>query len=251
MKKIYLLPNLVTTAGLYCGFYAIVLAIEHKFEASAWAILAACIFDQLDGRIARLAHATSEFGVEYDSLSDLVSFGVAPAVLIYQGFVSGYGRLGWIVGFLFVTCAALRLARFNVRVDSVAKGIFQGLPVPIAACTLAGFVFFQSEVNLPVLASPVTTRITVAALMLLLSSLMVSTLPYPSFKDVNAYSRARFGIFVLGVLAIVLIALRPEVTIFLIGFAYCFYGPFAYVVRTINRAVKRRSLKHGGASRVR
>src|SRR6185437_325860 len=143
MRKIYLVPNFVTTANLFCGFYSIVASIQSDFTIAAWAIVAAGIFDLLDGRIARLAKATSEFGSEYDSMSDLVSFGLAPAILQYQWSLYPFGRLGWMVCFIFMMCGALRLARFNVNIEVVPKGHFQGLPIPMAAGILSTLVIFS------------------------------------------------------------------------------------------------------------
>ena len=129
MRKVYLVPNFVTTANMLCGFYSIIASIHLEFSAAAWAIVAAGIFDMLAGRIARLAKATSQFGVEYDSLSDLISFGIAPAILLYQWALEPYDRLGWLAAFLFLACGALRLARFNVNSSSLPKNYFQGLPI--------------------------------------------------------------------------------------------------------------------------
>ena len=126
MKKIYLVPNFVTTANMFSGFYSIIASTHGEFVTASWAIIAAGIFDMLDGRIARLAKATSQFGVEYDSLSDLLSFGVAPAILLYQWALEPYDRLGWIAAFLYLACGALRLARFNVNTESQPKNFFQG-----------------------------------------------------------------------------------------------------------------------------
>src|SRR4051794_37003749 len=144
MKKIYLVPNFVTTANLFCGFYSIIATLNHEYLTASWAIIAAGIFDMLDGRIARLAKATSQFGVEYDSLSDLLSFGAAPAVLLYQWTLAPFDRLGWLAAFLFLACGALRLARFNVSTVVTPKNYFQGLPIPMAAGIVATFIIFNS-----------------------------------------------------------------------------------------------------------
>ena len=140
-KGIYLLPNLLTSISLLSGFYAIVVAsgLERQFYIAAIAIFISCIFDMLDGRVARLTHSTSKFGVEYDSLSDVIAFGVAPAVLVYNWALRGYGRFGWLAAFLFVACGAMRLARFNIQVDTVQKKSFLGLPIPAAAAAIAGY----------------------------------------------------------------------------------------------------------------
>ena len=217
MRKIYLLPNFVTTANMFSGFFAVIAAIQHDFRLAAWAIIAAGIFDMLDGRIARLAKATSSFGVEYDSLSDLVSFGAAPAILIYLWALEPYSRLGWLAAFLYMACGALRLARFNVMSGKLSKAYFQGLPIPIAAGIVATFVIFQHELNLPTLEDITPYALGMA---LGLGSLMVSSIPFPSFKELNWRSRASFGYLMVGVMVMILVAVRPEVTLFLILGAY-------------------------------
>lgn len=221
MRKIYILPNLITTANLFCGFYAIILATQKQFELAAWTLIAATIFDALDGRIARLAKATSNFGIEYDSLSDLTSFGLAPGVLLYLWALEPLGRFGWLAGFLFVACAALRLARFNVSSFSEKpKKHFQGMPSPVAAGSLATFIIFQNETGLPGDASDSVTRFVALAMILANSGLMVSLIPFPSFKEINWRSRASFGYLLVGVIALALIALKPSVNLFIVVAAY-------------------------------
>ncbi len=215
MRKIYIVPNFVTTANMACGFYSIIASIHGDFVTASWAIVAAAVFDLMDGRIARLAKATSRFGVEYDSLSDLLSFGVAPAILLYRWALWPFDRLGWLAAFLYLACGALRLARFNVNVDIAPKGFFQGLPIPMAAGMVATFVIFSDAMNLPVL-----PKLVVLTLTLGLASLMVSTIRFPSFKELNWRSRASFGYLMVGVLAMILIAVKPEVTLFLLLSAY-------------------------------
>jgi CDP-diacylglycerol--serine O-phosphatidyltransferase len=221
MRKIYILPNLVTTANLFCGFYAIILATQGQFELAAWTLIAATVFDALDGRIARLARATSNFGVEYDSLSDLTSFGLAPGVILYLWVLEPMGRFGWLAGFLFVACAALRLARFNVSsFAEKPKKHFQGMPSPVAAGSLATFMIFQYETGFPGEASDLSTRFVALGMLLANSALMVSLIPFPSFKEINWRSRASFGYLMIGVLALVLIALKPSINLFLVVAAY-------------------------------
>lgn len=215
MRKIYIVPNLVTTANLFCGFYSITESLHFEFPAAAWAILAAAVFDALDGRVARLAKATSKFGVEYDSLSDLISFGVAPALLMYQLAFVPYGRLGMLVAFLFVTCGALRLARFNVTSELLPKGVFQGLPIPGAAAAVATLVIANHAlhwVRVP--------HVGLVGWSLFISTLMVSTLKFPSFKELNWRSRASFAYLMIGVMVMVLIAVKPEVTLFFVISTY-------------------------------
>jgi CDP-diacylglycerol--serine O-phosphatidyltransferase len=216
MRKIYLVPNFVTTANMFCGFYSVVASAQGDFVTAAWAIVAASVFDMLDGRIARLAKATSQFGVEYDSLSDLVSFGLAPGFLLYQWALQPFGRLGWMAAFLFVACGALRLARFNVNTGVVPKGYFQGLPIPMAAGMVATFIIFSNTVGWTL----DQTQTAVLALTFGLASLMVSTIRFPSFKELNWRSRASFGFLLVGVLAMILVAVKPEITLFLVGSTY-------------------------------
>ena len=215
MRKIYIVPNFVTTANMFCGFYSIVASIHQDYLTAAWAIIAASVFDMLDGRIARLAKATSQFGVEYDSLSDLISFGVAPGILLYQWALEPFGRLGWLASFLFVACGALRLARFNVNSGALPKGYFQGLPIPMAAGIVATFIIFTQSLDLIV-----SNHWVVIALTFGLASLMVSTIRFPSFKELNWRSRASFGYLMTGVLSMILIAAKPEIMLFLIGSTY-------------------------------
>jgi len=210
MRKIYLLPNFVTTANLFSGFYSIISAINHDYVTAAWAILAAGVFDMLDGRVARLAKATSLFGVEYDSLSDLVSFGLAPAILLYQWALEPFHRLGWLAAFLFMVCGALRLARFNVNASVLPKNYFQGLPIPIAAGVIATYILFSATLEITVAQNVVALILTFG-----LASLMVSSIQFPSFKEVNWRSRASFSYLMVGVLSMILIAVKPEVTLFL------------------------------------
>lgn len=215
MRKIYIVPNVVTTLALFCGFYAIISTLRFEFLAASWSILLAAVFDALDGRIARMAKATSSFGVEYDSLSDLVSFGVAPGVLLYQWALQPYQRLGYLAAFLFVACGALRLARFNVSTSFCSKKFFQGLPIPIAAGTVATFVIFSHTWT-----GFLNRDFFVLFLTFSLSSLMVSTVQFPSFKELNWRSRSTFGYLIVGVLAMILIASHPEVTLFFLLAGY-------------------------------
>jgi CDP-diacylglycerol--serine O-phosphatidyltransferase len=215
IRKIYLIPNFVTTANMFCGFYSIIAAIKSDFTTASWAILAAAVFDALDGRIARLARATSQFGVEYDSLSDLVSFGMAPAVLLHQWALEPFGRLGWLAAFLFLVCGALRLARFNVTTANLPKGYFQGLPIPAAAGMVATFIIFIQYTGWEI-----SHEWGVLVLTFALASLMVSTVKFPSFKELHWRSRATFGYLMVGVLGMILIAAKPEIALFAVGSTY-------------------------------
>ena len=215
MRKIYLVPNFVTTANMFCGFYSVIASINHEYLPAAWALLAAGVFDALDGRIARLAKATSLFGVEYDSLSDLVSFGMAPGILLYQWALQPFGRLGWLAAFLFMVCGALRLARFNVKASVAPKNFFEGLPIPIAAGLIATYIIFSQTLEISAGQNIVALVMTFG-----LASLMVSSIPFPSFKEFNWRSRSSFGYLMVGVLAMILIAVKPEVTLFILVSVY-------------------------------
>jgi CDP-diacylglycerol---serine O-phosphatidyltransferase len=215
IRKIYIVPNFVTTANMFCGFYSVIAAIQGDFITASWAIMAASVFDMLDGRVARLAKATSQFGVEYDSLSDLISFGMAPAVLLYLWALRPYGRLGWLAAFLYLACGALRLARFNVTTQAQPKGYFQGLPIPMAAGVIATFIIFIQNFSFEESQHWIVLLLTFG-----LSSLMVSTIRFPSFKELNWRSRASFGYLMVGVLSMILIAAKPDWSLFLLLSTY-------------------------------
>jgi CDP-diacylglycerol--serine O-phosphatidyltransferase len=219
---IYVLPNLVTTGNLFFGFFAIVQSIRGHFEYAAYAIVAAAVFDLLDGRLARLTRSTSKFGAEYDSLCDLVSFGVAPGLLLFLWALQPFERLGWIASFLYITCGALRLARFNVQAHVIEKAYFQGLPIPMAAGIVASSVMAFKEMNW----DP-SGNIGVLAMTFLLAFVMVSTFRYRSFKDLDLKERLPFRYLVLGILLMILVALRPELYLFLMFLAYATLGAIA------------------------
>lgn len=233
MRKIYLVPNFVTTGNMFCGFYSLIASIRGDYVTAAWAVLAATIFDALDGRVARLAKATSPFGVQYDSLSDLISFGIAPGILLYMWALEPFKRLGWLAAFLFVACGALRLARFNVNSGTVPKGYFQGLPIPGAACLVATYIIFNDALDWIPPQHPFTLMLTFGA-----ASLMVSTIPFPSFKEFHWKSRATFGYLLIGVLAMILIAVRPEVTLFLLICSYVGLSLVGNLVKFVLRSVR-------------
>jgi len=228
---------------MFCGFYSIISSIHNDFVISAWAIVAAGVFDMLDGRIARLAKATSQFGVEYDSLSDLISFGVAPGILLYQWALEPYDRLGWLAAFLFVTCGALRLARFNVNSSALPKNYFQGLPIPMAAGMVATFIIFNQTLAWPSSREPFVLLLTFG-----LASLMVSTIRFPSYKELNWRSRATFGYLLVGVLTMILIAVKPEVTLFLFLSAYIGLSLVWNVVRIAVKSPKATKSESGSTS---
>ena len=221
MKKgVYLLPNLCTTASHFCGFFSVIKSLSGDFTAAAWAILVAGIFDLLDGRLARLARAESQFGIEYDSLVDLSSFGLAPGILAYTWSLYGLGKLGWLAGFLYFACGALRLARYNAQHDDIEQDYFQGLPIPVAAYVVATFVIFhQHYYAFP----PEGSRI-MAAMTGALALLMVSTIRYRSMKSVDLRSRNSFFALVLLVFAIFVIAIKPELMMFVLTLGYVASG---------------------------
>jgi CDP-diacylglycerol--serine O-phosphatidyltransferase len=228
MKRgIYLLPNLLTTGNLFCGFYGIIAAIKYDFRTAAIAILVSCLFDILDGKVARLTGSISRFGVEYDSLADLVAFGVAPALLVYLWALNPFGRLGWAAAFLFVACGALRLARFNVQADSASKKHFVGLPIPGAAAMVATTVLFFYRMG----GSDPTQNFLLLAMTYVLSFLMVSSIPYYSFKEFDGLQRMRFRTLFLMILLFSVIAARPTIMLFTLGLVYVSSGPVGYVHR--------------------
>lgn len=220
-RGIYVLPNLCTTANLFCGFFSVVATLEEKFVQASLAILAGGVFDFLDGRVARLTNAESEFGIEYDSLVDLASFGLAPGILIYYWSLSGYSRMGWLVAFLFFACGALRLARFNVQIDSVEKNFFQGLPIPSAAYMIATTVIFHDFLFDGLLPQ---RSVWVLLLVAGLALLMVSTIRYRSFKTIDFHSRWPFFSLVVVVATIFVIASAPQITLFALVLIYVLSG---------------------------
>jgi CDP-diacylglycerol--serine O-phosphatidyltransferase len=210
-RGIYLLPNLFTTGALFAGFYAIVQAMNGRFEYAAVAIFIAMVLDGLDGRVARMTHTQSAFGAEYDSLSDMVSFGVAPALVIYEFALQGMGKLGWIAAFVYCAGAALRLARFNTQIDTVTdKRFFQGLPSPSAAALVAGFVWVMVEYG--VAGQDVRWLAAVVALFAGIS--MVSNFRFYSGKEINLRKSVPFFVILLIVLAFILVSTSPPEVLF-------------------------------------
>ena len=227
-KGIYLLPNLLTTAGLFAGFYSIVAAIDGNFAAAAWAIFVAMVVDGMDGRVARLTSTASDFGKEYDSLADMVSFGLAPAIVTYQWgverlseFGAVWGRLGWLAAFLYAAAAAFRLARFNTNAGWQDKRYFQGLASPPAAAGVASMVWLSTEYGIEGLVALVA-GITITAVAGLL---MMSRFRYLSFKDISPGHRVRFAHLLVIPLVIIVVALEPPLMIFLLFTVYAFSGP--------------------------
>ena len=223
-KGVYLLPNLITTGALFAGFYAIIAAMAGSFEGACIAIVIAGFLDALDGRIARMTNTSTEFGVQYDSMSDLVAFGVAPAVLLFSWALSDLGKIGWIIAFLYVCCAAMRLARFNVLPESK---VFFGLASPAAAGTMATMVWTWVD-NLGAMES-MEISVIVAILTTLVAILMVSNVQYYSPKNIKG--RVPF-IYMLGmVLLFVVVAIYPPGMLFCVGLAYACSGPLHSLFR--------------------
>jgi CDP-diacylglycerol--serine O-phosphatidyltransferase len=222
-RGIYLLPNAFTTGALFCGFYAIVMAMNQRFEHAAWAIFIALVLDGLDGRIARLTNTQSEFGAQYDSLSDMVSFGAAPALVIYEWSLRGMGKLGWIAAFVYCAGAALRLARFNTNIEVVDKRFFQGLPSPAAAAIVGGFVLLMVDLEVPGLQLAWTSF----AIALFAGLTMVTNVPFYSFKDVNFRKSVPFIAVFLIALFFALVSIDPPKVLFPL---FIVYGLSGYLV---------------------
>lgn len=234
-KGIFLLPNLLTTGGLFSGFYAIVASMNGHFEAAAVAIFVAMIFDGLDGRVARLTNTQSEFGAQYDSMSDMLSFGMAPALVAYNWGLADYGKFGWLAAFIYVACAALRLARFNANLGVTDGRFFQGLASPAAAAIVAGMVWCGSIYEI----DGDNIGYLVGVLTIVVGLLMVSNFRYNSFKDLNWRDRVSFLTILLVLLVFVVIASRPAEMLFGIFFIYACSGPITTI-----RSVRKLKLEH-------
>lgn len=233
-KGIYVIPNLFTSASLFGGFYAVIASIQGRFEAAAIAIVISCVFDGLDGRIARITRTTSLFGKEYDSLSDLVAFGVAPGILAFEWALESFGRLGWLAAFMYVICGALRLARFNVQKNSLDANYFKGLPIPAAACFIASLILFTSALE----GIEKNKSLLIIVMIYTLSFLMVSSVDYLNFKKFDIRNQKPFNMLVSIILVLLVIAYRPKIMLFFIILLYVLSGP----VITLFRIHGRRSL---------
>ncbi|MEO5699685.1 MAG: CDP-diacylglycerol--serine O-phosphatidyltransferase [Casimicrobiaceae bacterium] len=230
-RGIYLLPNLFTTAALFAGFYAIVQAMNTRFDQAAVAIFIAMVLDTLDGRVARLTRTQSAFGAEYDSLSDMVSFGVAPALVIYEWSLRGLGKLGWLAAFVYVAGAALRLARFNTMLEVADKRWFSGLPSPSAAAVVAGFVWIMDDYAI----DPGTLRWYAWVVTLFAGLTMVSNVKYYSFKTINLKRSVPFVAVFLIVLAMALVSYQPANVLFAAFVLYGLSGYFGWAWMTWRR----------------
>jgi len=240
-KGVFLLPSLITTLGFFCGFYALIAVFKGDYYNAAWAIILAGFLDFLDGKVARLTNTTSKFGMEYDSLCDLMSFGIAPAFLAYSWVLQPYGRVGWMAAFLYAICGALRLARFNTQSETgVVGNRFIGLPIPAAAGFIASMVIMANDL----LAIDKLHPIIIVMAVYILAFLMVSNFKYISAKQFEFGKRKPFGILVFMILGIYIIAVLPELMLFLIALAYAASGPFTWA-RT--RLKKKSGLKSADA----
>ncbi|NWG31511.1 MAG: CDP-diacylglycerol--serine O-phosphatidyltransferase [Rhodocyclaceae bacterium] len=237
-RGIYILPNLFTTAALFSGFYAIVQAMNGKFEVAAVAIFIAMVFDGLDGRVARLTHTQSAFGAEYDSLSDMVSFGAAPALVVYEWALKDLGKLGWIAAFIYCVGAALRLARFNTNIEVVDKRWFQGLPSPAAAALVAGLVWVLIDNEW----SGQEARWYACALTIFAGVTMVTSLRYYSGKNINLRKSVPFIIVVAVALGFALVSSYPPGVLFALFLAYALSG---YVIAVLDWLDSRKKLAQG------
>ena len=219
-KGIYLLPNLLTTGALFAGFYAVLSGFSGQYELAAIAIFTAMVFDGLDGRVARMTNTQSDFGVQYDSLSDMVSFGIAPAIVIYGWGLTGLGKVGIAAAFVYASCAALRLARFNVQSSVNSGKFFIGLPSPAAAALIAGFVWSAQSMQPTLLISSLTAILTVLA-----GLLMVSNFKYPSFKQIDLRGKVPFVVILSIVMSFVVITIDPPRILFMLALGFVIYAP--------------------------
>ncbi len=235
-KGVYLLPNLITTGGLFAGFYAVVAGMRGDFESAAVAIFFAMVLDGLDGRIARLTNTSSKFGAEFDSLADMVSFGVAPALVMFSWALGELGKFGWSAAFIYVACAALRLARFNTRIDTADKNYFTGLASPAAAAIIASTVWVCNDLGWVGEDLPGEVAFVVALLTAAVGIMMIANVPYYSFKELDFRGRVPFVVIILVVLGISLVTLDPP-SMFLLAFlGYALSGPLMQLQRWRKRS---------------
>lgn len=229
-KGIYLLPNLLTTAGLFSGFYAVVMSMNNHFESAAIAIFIAMVFDGLDGRVARITNTQSDFGAEYDSMADMVSFGMAPALVAYNYGLTELGKIGWLAAFIYVAGAALRLARFNTQVGTADKRFFQGLASPAAAALVAGMVWVGVDYDI----DGNELGLIVALVTGLSGILMVSNFKYNSFKEVDWHGKVPFVAILVVLLIFVIVSTAPSLVLFIVFVLYALAGPIN-TFRTVDK----------------
>ncbi len=226
-KGVYLLPNLITSASLFGGFYSIIASLDGHFERAAVAIFISAILDGLDGKIARLTGSSSKFGVEYDSLADLIAFGLAPGVLIFTWALRPFGRYGWLAAFLYVVCGALRLARFNVQITTIESKRFNGLPIPAAAalvCMTVLMFFYLGR------GEEMAKHITVLVIVYALAFLMISNVKYYSFKELSLSQRMPFRLLVGLIFLLIVVAAEPTVMLFILTLGYVVSGPITTLI---------------------
>jgi len=233
-KGIYILPNLFTLAALFGGFYAVVMSMNQRFDMAAAGVFVAMVLDSLDGRVARMTNTQSAFGEQMDSLSDMVSFGAAPALIAYEWALKGLGRWGWIAAFVYCACAALRLARFNVNTGVVDKRYFQGLPSPAAAALVAGFIWLMTDYGI----KGYEVAWVMFGFALYAGLTMVTNVPFYSFKDVSMKKSVPFAVIVLIALGIAVINIDPPVVLFVL---FCLYGISGYVLYGYRKAKGQRA----------
>ena len=230
-QGIYLLPNLFTTGALFAGFYAVVAAMRGDFESAPIAILFALVFDGLDGRIARLTNTSSKFGAEFDSLSDMVSFGVAPALVMFSWALGDLGKLGWSAAFIYVACAALRLARFNTQIETADKNYFTGLASPAAACVIVSTVWVFNDLGMVGDNLPYELSVLVALLTAAIGFLMIANFPYYSGKGIDFRGRVPFVVMIAVVMVFGLVTVDPPRIFLLASLAYAASGPVMALVK--------------------
>ncbi len=230
-QGIYLLPNLFTTGGLFAGFYAVIAAMRGDFESAPIAILAALVLDGLDGRIARMTNTQSKFGAEFDSLADMVSFGVAPALVMFSFALDELGKFGWSAAFIYVACAALRLARFNTQIDTADKNYFTGLASPSAACIIVSAVWVCSDLGWVGANLPDEMTVVLGCLTAIVGMLMMANFPYYSFKGIDFHGRVPFVVMILVVLVFGLVTLDPPLILLIASLAYAASGPVMTLVK--------------------
>ncbi|MBL3529249.1 MAG: CDP-diacylglycerol--serine O-phosphatidyltransferase [gamma proteobacterium endosymbiont of Lamellibrachia anaximandri] len=236
-RGIYLLPNLFTTATLFSGFYAILAAMNNRFEQAAVAIFVAMLMDGLDGRVARLTNTQTEFGAEYDSLADMVAFGLAPALVMYLWALTGLGKFGWIAAFVYTASTALRLARFNTQIGVADKRYFQGLPSPSAAAIIAGAVWLGVDYGM----SAESLSWTAAVLTLSTGLLMVSNFRYNSFKEIDFHGKVPFIVIVAVTLSFAIVLTHPPSVLFALFLIYAVSGPVLTLTQLRSRRAERSS----------
>jgi CDP-diacylglycerol--serine O-phosphatidyltransferase len=246
-RGIYILPNIFTSLNLFFGFYAVIASINGRFVAAAAAIIIGVVFDIMDGKIARATNTVSKFGIEYDSLADLISFGLAPGIMIYLWHLKPMGRIGWLAAFLYMACGALRLARFNSQVGITSSDHFVGLPIPAGAGMAATAVLFCHKLGIETKINPIF----ILVMLYLLSFLMVSTIKYNSFKRAELFKKMNFNVLVTSILVLIFIAAQPSVALFFLALFYVASGPlmrFKHHREKTRKALKTSDANEQGSS---